>query len=135
MAVAPVLALPAALDQDERWIRGEPLVDMDRHHRANLIPFLRRNVVVLYAVAHDVTQDEFTPAEAEEWLEQTPLMRRLVELEAGRPLEERRETFERNQTHQAETGYQKIQLVDPREIERRRREFEDAFGDDGWWEP
>jgi hypothetical protein len=129
------VGLPHILEQDVYWCTGKALDDMDRHHRANLIPFLRRNAVVLHDAFHDLPEGSTEPTVAEEWLEAMPLMRRLTAMEAGRPLEERRATHERNQAHEAETGYRKITLVDPREIERRRHEFEDAFGDDRWWEP
>lgn len=124
MTVAP--ALPAALLQDDVWIRGERLEEMDRHHRANLIPFLRRNRVVLYAAMHDVTRDEFTDLEAEEWLEATPLMRRLCALEAGRPIDDRRATHERNKAYEADTGYQPITL-------RLSDELDDMDADERWY--
>lgn len=107
--------LPSLLDQAEIWVDGsgrEFLLDaMDRHHRANLIPFLRGNAITLWLAAHrHVAGRSCTMALAEEWLERTPLMRRLVELEAGRPIDERRETFDRNQAFEAETGYQKVRF-------------------------
>lgn len=104
------MMLPGVLQQDQIWVNGERLEEMDRHHRANLIPFLRGNVCALYGVHHGVPSEAFTDAEAEEWLAATPLMCRLVELEAGRPIDERRETFERNQTFEALTGYQKVRF-------------------------
>lgn len=113
--------LPTILDQDEVWVDGagqsHRLEEMDRHHRANLIPFLRRSAVTLYidALRRGVTfaghDDREGQSIAESWLEQTPLMRRLVELEQGRPIEERRATFDRNQAFEAETGYVKARLV------------------------
>lgn len=120
------LSLTAALGQDRVWIRGERLADMDRHHRANLIPFLRRNRVVLYSAVHGVPGEEFDAEQAEEWLEATPLMRRLVELEQGRPIDERRETHVRNQSYEAETGYQKIDL--------RVTAIDESVDDDRWLE-
>lgn len=113
------MRLPSTLDQAEVWVDGQRLEDMDRHHRANLIPFLRRSALALYADTFDVDPDPAGQPEAEEWLELTPLMRRLVELEAGRPIEERRETFERNRRYEEATGYRKVRLVSAREIERR----------------
>lgn len=110
MGATIVLPLPEVLGQSERWIGGQALDEMDRHHRANLIPFLRRNALALYAATFGVDADPAGQPEAEEWLEQTPLMRRLVELEQGRPIEERRETHERNQAYEAATGYRKITL-------------------------
>lgn len=107
--------LPDALQQAEVWVDAtgrELLLDaMDRHHRANLIPFLRGNAVTLWIRAHPTASIvSGTPAAAQEWLEQTPLMRRLVELEAGRPIDDRRETFERNRQHELATGYQKVRF-------------------------
>jgi hypothetical protein len=102
---------------------------MDRHHRANLIPFLRRNVSTLYArtmLAHSAEtvgcryDDERHAVDLrwgwrggeipEDWLEQTPLMRRLTELEAGRPFLERKATAVRNALYEAATGYRKVRL-------------------------
>jgi hypothetical protein len=114
------MTLPSVLQQSDVWVDGdgrELLLDaMDRHHRANLIPFLRGNAVTLY-LTHVGRGGEYPehdgrpgPVIAEEWLEHTPLMRRLVELESGRPIEERRETFERNGRYEKATGYRKVRL-------------------------
>lgn len=106
--------LPEILQQDEVWVDAtgrELLLDaMDRHHRANLIPFLRGNVCLLYGSHYDLPSAAFTNAEAEDWLEQTPLMRRLVELERGRPITDRALTAARNAIHEARTGYRKVRL-------------------------
>lgn len=124
MTVMTRLPLQDVIHQDERWVDGQLVTEMDRHHRANLIPFLRRNAQALYAAHLDVDQATLPPTAAEEWLEQTPLMRRLTALEAGRPIEERAETAQRNAAHEAETGYQKLQL-----------RYVGPIDDDGWWEP
>lgn len=127
------MMLPRVLEQDQVWVNGERLDEMDRHHRANLIPFLRGNARTLQRMAERIywgsslaavdwleASDGVAGAQAEaeaqfelpadDWLERTPLMRRLVELEAGRPIDERRETFERNQEFERATGYQKVRL-------------------------
>lgn len=99
------------LDQAEVWVnsRGVHRLDaMDPDHRANLIPFLRGNARTLFALYNGVHPEAVTGHQAEEWLQQTPLMRRLCELEAGRPIEDRQATHERNQRYEAETGYQKV---------------------------
>lgn len=110
------------LHQTEIWIdvagnRFE-LATMDRHHRANLIPFLRGNAQTLQRaaafrhwrspVAAQHGGDAQFAMPAEDWLEQTPLMRRLVELEAGRPIEDRKLTDDRNRAYEAATGYVKV---------------------------
>jgi hypothetical protein len=105
------LPLPEVLDQDQVWIHGEALEDMDPHHRRNLIPFLRGNKQRLYLRAHPdrpVGTPQALSANAEEWLARTPLMRRLCELEAGRPIDERRATAERNAAFEKATGYRKV---------------------------
>lgn len=98
------------LDQTDVWIDGDAKVHrldtMDRHHRANLIPFLRGNKITIYRVAHGVSAE--SPQTAEEWLDATPLMRRLIELEQGRPIDDRRATAERNAFHEVATGYRKV---------------------------
>ncbi len=99
-----------ALLQDEIWVEAGRIValeDLDPDHRANLIPFLRRNARAYHLAT---TGSDTSPAEAEEWLEQTPLMRRLVEMEKGRSIEERRATHQRNQAYEAATGYEKIRI-------------------------
>lgn len=126
-----VRPLPGVLDQDEVWVHGERLETMDRHHRANLIPFLRRNAEALQRAAeqdyyrsllflatdpsdgvadaqHAIEAEFEMPAE--DWLERRPLMRRLVELEAGRPIEQRRLTQLRNRIYEIATGYRKVTL-------------------------
>lgn len=118
------IPLQVAVMQDRVWVRGQDLEEMDRHHRANLIPFLRRNSIPLYAVIHDVSVGDVDPVPAEEWLEQTPLMRRLVALEVGRSIEDRKATHERNNAYEAATGYQKIQLAVREPI---------LLDDDEWW--
>lgn len=125
-----MVGLPWILEQDVHWVTGKALDEMDRHHRANLIPFLRRSALALHAAFWDIDEDPAGRVEAEEWLEQTPLMRRLVQLEAGRPIEERRETHERNQAYEAETGYQKITLV-RRPVRLDEWGFDDGAG--GSW--
>lgn len=82
------------------------LEEMDADHRANLIPMLRRIAAPLYLsctlAKYDHAEERGeVPVTAEEWLEATPLMRRLVELEQGRPFEERRATHERNLAYEA----------------------------------
>jgi hypothetical protein len=108
-------SLAEALAQDELWVDGQRLGEMDRHHRANLIPFLRRSAEALRLAAG-------APGPAEDWLERTPLMRRLTELERGRPIEERKETARRNAEYEAETGYEKIVLLPGRESAGADRE-------------
>lgn len=128
--------LPDLLDQDQVWVdaRGNvhDLAAMDRHHRANLIPFLRRSASTLQRIAEcrymrsglamvDDPSDGVWAAQldaeaqfempAEDWLEAKPLMRKLVELEAGRSLGERRLTAIRNRAHELLTGYRKRRLV------------------------
>lgn len=105
------------LDQDRIWIDKDGvrhrLDTMDPDHRANLIPFLRGNVRTLYSIDRGfpvALRDDIDPIEAEEWLAATPLMRKLVELEQGRPIDDRRATNERNRRHERETGYQKVRL-------------------------
>lgn len=92
----------ALLNQDQVWTRGQRLDQLDPHHRANLIPFLRGNVRSLKTWAPD------DPRDPEDWLADTPLMRRLCEMEAGRSLDDRRATSERNQAHERATGYRKV---------------------------
>lgn len=105
------------LGQSDIWIDGAGAVhqldEMDRHHRANLIPFLRGNVLALYIAAHPdgPGEDVNDRGSLEEWLEATPLMRRLVELEQDRPLDERSETDTRNREFEAATGYQKVRTA------------------------
>lgn len=113
MNIAHVLA------QTRVWIDADGkrrrLTRMDPHHRANLIPFLRGNAKTIMAMA---AYDEWRAAAdegdldraAQEWIANTPLMRRLCELEAGRPIEERRETAQRNAIYEQATGYQKVRL-------------------------
>lgn len=100
------------LHQDRVWIdatgRARKLRKMDVHYRANLIPFLRGNCRTLYSFEHLIDFASVNPAVAEEWLEQTKLMRRLVELEHGRTIDERRSTHQRNVAHEQATGYQKV---------------------------
>lgn len=116
------------LDQDQVWLNGQPLTEMDPHHRANLIPFLRGNAKTLQRLAEAIYWDSSlakaslcdgvthvqlaTEAELakapEDWLNRKPLMVRLCEMEQGRPLDDRRETHERNQAYEQATGYQKI---------------------------
>lgn len=96
--------------QDQVWTEGGrivPLEDLDPDHRANLIPYLRRNARPFHIVT---TGADASPAEAEEWLEQTPLMRRLVDMEKGRSIDQRRATHQRNQAYEAATGYEKIRI-------------------------
>lgn len=104
----------ALLNQSEVWVNAEGihrLDDMDPDHRANLIPFLRGNARTLYG--RTLADPDYGPAlvsaaEAEEWMEQTPLMRRLVELEQGRPIEDRKRSADRNRRYEEKTGYQKV---------------------------
>lgn len=106
-----VTMLPDFLDQDEVWSNAEGmhrLDDMDPDHRANLIPFLRGNVLTLWRMEHGALAEPPTRAEAEEWLEVKPLMRRLCDLEAGRSIDDRRSTHERNRAYEQTTGYRKI---------------------------
>lgn len=101
------------LDQDQVWVNRSgvhQLDEMDPHHRANLIPYLRGNARTLYALHHEVPFETVTGHEAEDWLVGTPLMRRLCALEAGRSIDDRQATHERNRRHEAETGYQKVRL-------------------------
>lgn len=127
--------LPGSLYQDRVWVDGQGVThrldEMDRHHRANLIPFLRGNANALQRAAEanywasalamvddpsdgvadamDAIEAEFLMP-AEDWLESIPLMRRLVELEHGRPLADRALTAVRNRAHELRTGYQKVRL-------------------------
>jgi len=99
------------LANDETWTDAlgttTRLEDMDPDHRANLIPFLRRNVIGLY-----LRYGGGTPVAGrnglEDWLESTPLMRRLTAMEKGRTIEERQATAERNRAYEKATGYVKI---------------------------
>lgn len=120
----------AQLEQTETW-NGQPLQDLDEHHVANLIPFLRGNARTLQRVAEeryyrsllflasdpsdgilaaqDAIESEFL-LPAQDWLERRPLMRRLVELDRGRPLSRRRLTHLRNRLHERRTGYRKVRF-------------------------
>lgn len=111
-----VRPLPGVLDQADVWVHGERLEDMDRHHRANLIPFLRRSALTLHAASFGIDADPVGRPEAEEWLEQRPLMRRLVELEQSRPIEDRHETHRRNVAYEKATGYRKVTLLVPVDV-------------------
>src|SRR5688500_12326039 len=103
--------IAALLNQARVWQDGMgryiEIEAMDRHHRANLIPILRCNALT---IANAAPVDVTCTAEAEEWLEQTPLMRRLVDLERGRPIDDRRVTHERNVAFERATGYRKVRL-------------------------
>jgi hypothetical protein len=106
--------IAAALDQDEVWVNAEGvhrLEEMDPDHRSNLIPFLRRSAVALAAWC-DL---ELSPAEAQDWLAAKPLMQRLTELEAGRSIDDRLGTHERNVAHEVATGYVKQRIPTPAE--------------------
>lgn len=128
--------LPDLLDQDQVWVDAQgnvhDLATMDRHHRANLIPFLRRSASTLQRIAEDrywrsalafvddasdgvwgaqLDAEAQFEMPAEDWLERKPLMRRLVELEAGRSLGKRRMTALRNRAYELLTGYRKRRLV------------------------
>lgn len=117
-----------AVMQDKVWVRGENLETMDRHHRANLIPFLRRSADTLHFACYEqlmcselmgvenpsdgvfaaqIHAERPFDQEPEDWLEQTPLMKKLIELESGRPLRDRRVTAARNKAHELLTGYKK----------------------------
>lgn len=112
------------LEQDEIWIdaRGveNVLADMDPHHRANLIPFLRRRAAVLqYRASIAYWRSDLSTSDSdglaylqmkteielsdppEDWLERKPLMRKLVEYEKGRTFLERKSTHIRNKLYEA----------------------------------
>lgn len=109
-------------DQTSVWTDGaghvHALDSMDPDHRANLIPFLRRNAVAMCMVhapqvlagvdVHDLHDLEQA---ANDWLAATPLMARICELDAGRPIDERRATAVRNLVHEAETGYRRVTVI------------------------
>ena len=97
------------LDQDQVWGHHD-LTTMDPDHRANLIPFLRGNLTALWRSQEGPDAEAPDRAALEGWLEQKPLMRRLVDLERGRPLEDRRASDMRNRAYEAETGYQKVRF-------------------------
>lgn len=110
-----MFAVAEALTQNETWINGQTLTEMDPDHRANVIPFLRGNVRTIWIAdrllaGYDHDDIPVTPSqsELEEWLAATPLMVALVELEAGRPIDARKATHERNQAYEQETGYEKV---------------------------
>ncbi len=92
---------PRLLDQAEIWVDANRTVhrldEMDPHHRANLIPFLR-------SWARELLPNHPDPQVG---LAETPLMRRLMELEEARPIEDRKATQARNRRHEEATGYQK----------------------------
>lgn len=131
------------LQQDEVWVdaKGQEhrLEDMDWKHRSNLIPFLRRSAKELYlasffrashsdlmmiedpsdgvASAQDRLMAPFYHhPDPEDWLERTPLMRRLTELEKGIPFYKRQILAARNAAYEIATGYKKARLaprIDP----------------------
>lgn len=122
------------LQQDEVWVTADGrelrLEEMDAGHRSNLIPFLRGNARTLQAAAREAfyatTPDPYfddlsdgvanalarmeayfdTPAE--EWLEWTPLMRRLVALEQGIPYLTRMRWAAENKAYELTHGYKKV---------------------------
>lgn len=121
------------LNQDKVWIdrfeRVHVLDEMDPKYRSNIIPFLRGNANALQRAAeaeyygsalasvHDPSDgvadamDEMEGsflAPAEEWLEQTPLMRRLVALEQGIPLMVRKRWAIENKAYEIRHGYKKV---------------------------
>lgn len=118
------------LDQTEVWVNADGvhrIDEMDPNHRANLIPFLRGNArtfqrmaeaaywgsALAIAADHDDVKADIEASfdtDPEQWLEQTPLMRRLVELEQGRSLASRAGTAMRNKAYEVATGYQKVRL-------------------------
>jgi hypothetical protein len=102
---------------------------MDRHHRANLLPYLRRNAARLQAAAVQTYQSSLglvddpgdgvwsaqqaieaeLELEPEDWLERKPLVRKIVALEADRPVHERAATAMRNMAYELRhTGYRKV---------------------------
>lgn len=135
------LSLTSVLAQDEYWISGQLITEMDWKHRANLIPFLRRSAAALQFAAHLAYLDSDLAAEEdpgdgvwnaqvhaeaefhlepEDWLEQTPLMRKLVSYEQGRPFPERVLLSGMNKMYEVTTGYKKITLIPGRGVSRRQ---------------
>lgn len=82
------MKLVDVLQQTEVWVDGAQhthhLDHMDPDHRASLIPLLRGCALALGRRCGLDTPEPDT-ALAEAWLESTPLMRRLVQLEQERP--------------------------------------------------
>lgn len=136
------LSLTRALAQDQRWVDGQLIEEMDWKHRANLIPFLRRNAEALYwsaffdynrsslALVEDPSEGVAAAQaqaeapfylEPEDWLEQTPLMQKLVSYEQGRPFAERAFLHATNKAYEVATGYNKIVLVPGRRKRKRRQ--------------
>lgn len=110
------------MNQDTWWVdkrgRVHELATMDPRHRANLLPFLRRNAWhynsqcwfehMRYAptghmsdgVADAMDAIEFELGlDPEEWLERTPLMTKLREYEAERTLIDKIRTKVHNRTY------------------------------------
>ena len=122
------------LGQDKIWVdrfgREYDIETMDPKYRSNLIPFLRGNANLLqtaareffYATTPDPFYDDVSDgvasalarmaasfdAPAETWLEQTPLMRRLVALEQGVPLAQRKLWALQNKAYEIRHGYKKV---------------------------
>lgn len=98
------LSLLRQLKQDKIWVdkAGVPhdLNSIDPRHRANLIPFLRAWAPFLFP--------ELDQRAAQEELEKSRLMQRLVELEAGKPVETRHAEHAANIAYEIETGYEKV---------------------------
>lgn len=92
------------LNEDELWIDAAGHVHfldrMDPHHRANLIPFLRARACNF--------RPDMTYGEAQAWIENTPLMRKLVEYEKQRNIDDRRATAMRNAEYEDATGYKAV---------------------------
>lgn len=98
---------------------------MDPDYRSNVIGFLRRNARALQDRAFVRFRQSFPDdpsdgvaaamdqicAELEqdpaEWIDQTPLMQRLLELDAGRTRLQRAKTAVRNKAYEVATGYRK----------------------------
>jgi hypothetical protein len=125
----------ALLGQDRVWVdaRGmtHDLKAMDPKHRSNLIPFLRGNAERLQREAEDeyyasslaavgdpsdgvdmaqLQMEASFDAPAEDWLERTLLMRRLVELEQGIPLLTRKRWALENKAYEVTHGYKKVRV-------------------------
>lgn len=119
------------LNQDKVWVDRNGMVyqleTMDPHYRSNLIPFLRGNARRLQEIAEDhfyeitlgmgdsdgvanalASMEASFEAPAEAWLERTPLMRKLVALEAGIPLATRKLWAIKNKAYEIRHNYKKI---------------------------
>lgn len=122
---------PSVLQQDELWVDGQRIEDMDWKHRSNLVSFLRRSASTLQAASYlaylhscpgyvEDPSDSVASVQAhieasfwwesEDWLEATPLMQKLVSLERNWPWTQRVLLVMRNRAYEIITGYRKQTL-------------------------